>query len=166
VLRNKGGIYMSVFENFTRKVTETAKAAAKKSSDLVEVTKLNMSIGSEEDKIEKVYKEIGKIVYENYSNGASVDDVFIEKCKEIASYEDNIKEMRSKVRELKNVKLCPNCNEELELDVMFCSKCGTKQETPREEPKCKEVEGKVCPECNEANETSAMFCSKCGTKLG
>lgn len=156
---------MSVFENFTRKVTETAKAAAKKSSDLVEVTKLNMSIGSEEDKIEKVYKEIGKIVYENYANGGNVEDAFIEKCKEIASYENNIKEMRNKVRELKNVKTCPSCGEELDLEVMFCSKCGTKQETPQEEIQFKETEGKACPGCNEVNETSAMFCCKCGTKL-
>ena len=44
---------MSVLENFTKKVTETAKAAAKKSGDIVEVTKLSVAINTEEDKIEQ-----------------------------------------------------------------------------------------------------------------
>ncbi len=156
---------MSVFENFTRKVSETAKAAAKKSSDLVEVTKLNMSIGSEEDKIEKVFKEIGKTVYESFARGENVDEIFIDKCKEITSYEDNIKEMRTKVLELKNAKVCPNCCEELDIEVRYCSKCGTKQEIP--EPVVKEElpADKVCPNCNSVCDQDALFCSTCGTKI-
>jgi ribosomal protein L40E len=156
---------MSVFENFTRKVSETAKAAAKKSSDLVEVTKLNMSIGSEEDKIEKVFKEIGKTIYESFARGENVDEIFIEKCNQIASYEDNIKDMRAKVLELKNSKVCPNCREELDIEVQYCSKCGTKQEIP--EPVVKEElpDDKVCPNCNTVCDQESLFCSTCGTKI-
>ena len=42
---------MSVLDNFTRKVSDTAKAAAKKSGNVVELTRLNMNIGAEEEKI-------------------------------------------------------------------------------------------------------------------
>lgn len=156
---------MSVFENFTRKVTETAKAAAKKSSDLVEVTKINMSIGSEEDKIEKVYKEIGKTVFESFARGENVDEIFVDKCKEIASYEDNIKDMRAKLLELKNSKVCPNCREELDIEVLYCSKCGTKQEVPQPVVKEEEPEAKVCPNCNVPCDEGSIFCSSCGTKI-
>jgi hypothetical protein len=156
---------MSVFENFTRKVTETAKAAAKKSSDLVEVTKLNMSIGSEEDKIEKVFKEIGKTVYESFARGENVDEMFTDKCKEISAYEENIKEMRNKVLELKNTKVCPNCREELDIEVAYCSKCGTKQEIPQLTVKEEVPVEKLCPNCKTPCEANSTFCTNCGTKM-
>ena len=118
---------MSMFENLTKKVSDTAKAAAKKSSEIVEVTKLNMNISAEEDKIKKAYADIGKQVYDAYSNGEEVAENYISICEQIRSYEDNIKETKQKILELKNVKVCPNCGAELELDIAFCSGCGTKQ---------------------------------------
>jgi hypothetical protein len=39
---------MAFFENIGKRVSEAAQVAAKKSSELVEVTKLNSSISSEE----------------------------------------------------------------------------------------------------------------------
>ncbi|MDP4181763.1 MAG: zinc ribbon domain-containing protein [Bacillota bacterium] len=158
---------MSMFENFTKKVTDTAKAAARKSSDLVEVTKLNMSIGTEEDKIEKLYLEIGKTIYESYAKDENIDDLFVEKCKQIDSYNNNIKEMRKKILELKNEKICPNCREELEIDVLYCSKCGAKQEIiePEAEVILEEVPQKLCLNCNSPIEEDSLFCTKCGTKV-
>ena len=118
---------MSMFENLTKKVSDTAKAAAKKSSEIVEVTKLNMNISAEEDKIKKAFADIGKQVYEAYSNGEEVAENYKSICEEIRGYEDSIKETKQKILELKNVKVCPNCGAELELDTAFCSSCGTKQ---------------------------------------
>ncbi len=157
---------MSMLESFTRKVTDTAKAAAKKSSELVEVTKLNMSISSEEDKIEKLYLEIGKTIYESYAKGETTSDLFVEKCKQIDSYNSNIKEMRRKILELKNEKICPECREELDISALYCSKCGAKQEII--EPPVIEVEEiveKKCPDCGSVVGEDSLFCTKCGAKL-
>jgi len=118
---------MSVFNELTQKVSNTAKAAAKKSNDIVEITKLNMSISAEEDKIKKLYTEIGKALYEAYKKGEVLPDAFRESCEKIKTYDENIKHMKQKVLELKNLKACPNCGAELEADVLYCSKCGTKQ---------------------------------------
>lgn len=118
---------MSVLENFTKKVSDTAKAAAKKSSELVEVTKLNMSISAEEDKIKKAYADIGKMVYEAYTKGEEVGEVYKELCSSITGFEENIKATRQKILDLKELKVCPGCGAELEVDISFCSKCGTKQ---------------------------------------
>jgi len=122
---------MSVLDNITKKVTGTAKAAAKKSSDIVEVTKLSMSIGTEEEKITKCYTEMGKALYEAFTQGENIGESFKEYCEKIKSYEENIKEIKQKILELKNIKICPGCNEELEAEVAFCPKCGTKQEIPK-----------------------------------
>mgnify|MGYP001195673345 CR=1 FL=1 len=51
---------MSVIDNITKKVSDTAKAAAKKSGSVIEVTRLNLNIGSEEEKIRRIYADIGR----------------------------------------------------------------------------------------------------------
>ncbi len=118
---------MSVFENITRKVSDTAKAAAKKSGELVEVTKLNMNISAEEDKIRKAYSDIGKIVYNAYSKGAEVGEEYKALCQAIKAYEEVIAETRQKILDLKNLKVCTGCGTDLEQDILFCPKCGAKQ---------------------------------------
>jgi DNA repair exonuclease SbcCD ATPase subunit len=118
---------MSVFENLTKKVSDTAKAAAKKSSELVEVTKLSMSISAEEDKIKKAFADIGKLVYTAYSNGEEVSEAYKESCSAITGYEETITATKQKILDLKSMKVCPGCGIELETEIAFCSKCGTKQ---------------------------------------
>ncbi|MGI6669677.1 MAG: zinc-ribbon domain-containing protein [Acetivibrionales bacterium] len=127
---------MSVLDNITRKVTDTAKAAAKKSSSVVEVTRLNMSINAEEEKIKKLYTEMGKQLYEEYCEGKAIDGKLLEKCMKIDEIIANIDEMREKILELKNVKACPNCGMVLDISMEYCHKCGKKQEVP--EPKTPE----------------------------
>lgn len=119
---------MSVLDNLSKRVTDTAKAAAKKSGEIVEVTKLNMSISAEEDKIEKSYSTIGKVVYEAFAAGKEIPVEFHEVCIKLMESLKNIEDMKEKVLELKDLKTCPNCNAELEIEVAFCPKCGTKQE--------------------------------------
>lgn len=162
---------MSIFDNLTRKVSNTAKAAAKKSTELVEVTKLNISIGAEEEKIEKLYREIGKLVYEKYGAEEGIDEKLKELCNKIRSHLAAINEMREKILELKKVKKCPGCGTELEIDMVFCPRCGEKQELPQ--PKKEEAseekeevpEQKTCPSCETQNHADANFCSVCGTRL-
>jgi hypothetical protein len=116
-----------MFDKVSKKVTDTAKAAAKKSGDLVEVAKLNLSIGTEEDKIKKVYIDLGKVTYETFTNGGEVDEVLKSYCEMIKSHEENIKDIKMKILELKDLKLCPGCGVELDSDFDYCSKCGAKQ---------------------------------------
>jgi uncharacterized coiled-coil DUF342 family protein len=118
---------MSVFNNFTKKVSETAKAAAKKSGDIVEMTKINMSIGAEEDKIKKAYAEIGKKIYELSASGAEIPESVKEQCDAINTYESTIEELKQKILEYKNIKVCASCGTELDLETVFCPKCGAKQ---------------------------------------
>lgn len=121
---------MSVLDNITRRVTDTAKAAAKKSGSVVEVTRLNMNIGTEEEKVRKIYAEMGRQLYEDYAEGKIVSEKLLEHCEKIDEIIKNIDEMREKILELKNVKACPNCGVELEIDMEYCYKCGRKQEMP------------------------------------
>lgn len=121
---------MSVLDNITKRVTDTAKAAAKKSGSVVEVTRLNMNISAEEEKVRKIYADMGKQLYEDYTEGKIVGEKLLEHCERIDEIVSNIDVMREKVLELRNVKACPNCGMELDIDMTYCYKCGRKQEEP------------------------------------
>jgi len=123
---------MTFFENLGKRVSEAAQVVSKKSSELVEVAKINMNISSEEEKIRKIYIAIGKKVYENYCKDAGQSSHFLEECKEIDSHMENIKKQKARLLETKNMKVCPSCGEETDKDAVYCSKCGAKQELSQE----------------------------------
>ena len=146
---------MSVINEITKAVTDTAKTAAKISSEMVEVTKLNVAISVEEDKISKQFFEIGKKVYGKYASKSAIDDNdIIELCELIKDMERNIAEMRTRIFNLKKIKECPVCKEILDIDMAFCFKCGARQpvvEIIIEETEVSECEELACDEV-EANE--------------
>jgi ribosomal protein L40E len=162
---------MAFFEHLGKKVSEAAQVAAKKSSELVEVTKLNSNINSEENKIKELYQQIGKNVYEKFVGG---EDVFAEAndtCLEIKSKEEIIAGLKQKILEIRNIKLCEQCGAELSRDTAFCSKCGAKQK-PLEQPGSVEediseekVLPKFCGSCGNVVEEGSVFCQKCGAKI-
>ncbi len=75
-------------------VKKTADNIAEKSSDMVEISKLNKSIREEEDKISKGIMTIGNNVYESYISGKEVVD--------LKSTCDAVTEMHNKIASLKN----------------------------------------------------------------
>ncbi|GAE90082.1 zinc-ribbon domain-containing protein [Acetivibrio straminisolvens] len=119
---------MEFIKDFTRKVTDTARIAAKKSSDMVEITKLNFNIGTEEDKIKKVYAQIGEIVYHSFEKGEEIPEDLKGLCEKIVASKKNIEKMKQQILRLKSIKICSSCNEELREEVVYCPKCGTRQE--------------------------------------
>ena len=160
------GDNMSIFDNLGKKIGETAQAAQKKANETIEITKLNKSISNEEDKIEKIYLALGKKLYGLYAEGQDVGDNFEPECEEISVYEDNIKDLKNKILELKNIKLCPNCGAEMEEGTLFCAKCGTKVEepAPTEPAEEEKPDYKLCPTCGSKLTLEAAFCPSCGTK--
>ncbi len=157
---------MAFLENLGKKVGEAAQAAAKKSGELVEITKLNVNIGSEEDKIQKLYTQIGKSVYEKYSVSGDADENVVENCETIKVHEHNIKTLREKILEVKNVKTCTHCGAEMEKTQVFCSKCGTKNEVTAA-PQYEEAytPATVCTACGAPLAEGAVYCTGCGTKV-
>ena len=159
---------MAFLENLGKKVGEAAQAAAKKSGELVEVTKLNVNISSEEDKVQKLYAQIGKSVYERYSASGVAEDYAREACEQIKVHEQNIKSLRDKIAEVKGVKSCISCGTEMERTQIFCSKCGAKNDiTPvaAEEP-VQQAATISCPSCGSTLAADSVFCTNCGTRVG
>ncbi len=164
---------MAFLENLGKKVGEAAQAAAKKSNEIVETTKLNSNINSEEDKIQKLYIQLGKAVYERFTQTGAVEDYAQEACQAIVAHQENIIAFREKIAEIKGIKACVNCGAEMERNQVFCSKCGTKnelptpsaQETPANGAAQENSEKTFCPSCGTELPAGSAFCTNCGAKI-
>jgi len=111
---------MSFIDNLKR----TGKNIAQKTSDVVEIQKLNLAISQEKEKVKKIYSQVGEEVYRQFILGNDLG--FSDKCSEIAGYEAKIEELQNKIMNLKNTKKCGGCGAEISDDAAFCPKCGTK----------------------------------------
>ncbi|NLX76995.1 MAG: zinc-ribbon domain-containing protein [Clostridiaceae bacterium] len=110
---------------FLDDLKSAARNVAQKTGNMMEITRLNMSVAQERDKINRIFSEIGKAVYEEYKAGNDIG--FGEKCSVIAEHENRIAELQQKILELKNVKKCHSCGKEVSKDTAYCPHCGAKQ---------------------------------------
>ena len=104
---------------------KAAGCAAKKAEKLVDVTKLNFQIMNLNNEIDRVYKEIGKLVYLTHT-GAQIDENKIEDM--IADIDDKfarVAECRAKLAEKKSVTVCPTCGQKCSASDVSCDICGT-----------------------------------------
>jgi len=117
---------MDFLSKFKETVAGATKTAVDKSNELVEVTKLKFAIGSAENEVEKLLIEIGEAVYNATKSGNDPSAVIEANCDALTAKYAEIEEMRDKLREYKNIKVCPSCGCEIPSDSAFCNKCGTK----------------------------------------
>ena len=158
---------MAFLENLGKKVGEAAQAAAKKSGELVETTKLNVNINSEEDKIHKIYIQLGKMVYEKYSAAGTDDEDVRQQCEAVRMHEQNIKNLKEKIMEVKGAKVCVSCGKEMDKTQLFCAKCGARNEITSSAPAAAEqtFSSLTCPSCGMILQAGTAFCGNCGTKI-
>lgn len=123
---------MDLLNDIGKKITTTAKTVTKKSEDIVEITKLNLTIGNEEDKMKRMLYEIGSELYRSYINGKALEDSYDSKCTEVKQIEENIKALKERILLLKGSKVCKVCDSVVDLEVNYCPNCGEKLEKKEE----------------------------------
>ena len=114
---------MGFFNEIGKKTTEAT-------SKITKETKLKLKMGDNKNKINNLYAEIGKKVYEKHTRGENIDikAELKEECEKIDALSSEIENARLEVLKLNNKRLCPNCFAEVEKTAAFCSKCGEKLE--------------------------------------
>lgn len=121
---------MGFFDDLTKKASETYKNTAEKTNKLTREMKLKSLINDDKVKIEKIYNEIGKKVYEKHIREENIDikSELAEECSKIDAYAKEIEDMRIEMLSLKDLRLCKTCAAEIPLTAKFCPKCGAVQE--------------------------------------
>ena len=148
---------MEFLDKLTKKATETYKGAAEKTGKIAKEAKLKIKINENKNKINDIYQEIGKKVYQKHiaDEELSIKNDLEEECEKVDILAAEIESYHEEILKLSNVKLCVNCKEEMEQDAKFCSKCGAEQpveEKKQEEPEVVEVVKE--PEVVEEQKTS------------
>ena len=135
---------MDFFDKLSKKASETYKLTKEKTSQISGELKLRNKMNNSKDRIDELYSEIGKIVYEAHKKNEelSKDDIR-PKCEEIAREEEEIEKAEIEILALKKIKKCVNCGAELDEKDEFCSKCG------KEQPKVEEIQVEVKEEASE-----------------
>jgi hypothetical protein len=113
--------------SFLDKAKKAAQDAKDKTTEIIEVSKVNKQIGQQEDKIKETYVLMGKQVFSNFMNGIEITPDLKVMCEEIVAAKETTEELRKQILVIKNIKICPTCKTEMELIIAFCPKCGTKQ---------------------------------------
>lgn len=114
------------FEDIKKSFSRAADKVAKKSGEVLEISKLTFAISGANSDINSEYEKIGKMIYNGYKeNVVSSDDVTTH-CEAIDAKLAEIETYRQKLNELKCSKTCPVCNAEVSRTSTFCAKCGEK----------------------------------------
>lgn len=101
---------MSIFEEWGKKIGDVAEAAsgkakevastaADKTKDVVELARLSADVSSEERLINKVYTELGIIVFDQEKD--SEDSIYKDKLDKIKLHLKNIDEYNKRIRDIK-----------------------------------------------------------------
>jgi len=126
---------MDDLSKFAKSVSSNASNMVKKSGEMIELTRLNIAIQAEEDKIKLAQNEIGANIFAKFNKGETVDSDIIEYCNSIIQVQNEIEEIQLKITKLKNMHICEKCGQEVGLNTGFCPKCGEKRAAEESVPK-------------------------------
>ena len=120
---------MEFFEKLEKKATETFNCAAETTNKIASETKIKIKINNLKGKIEDIYKEIGKKVYQKYVLDGNLDikEEIKDELENISKLTDEIEEYERQRMELKDLKQCENCKNKIDRNSKYCPVCGKEQ---------------------------------------
>ena len=127
---------MEFFDKLTKKASEKYKGSAEKTSKIAKEAKLKIKVNENKSKINDLYQEIGKKVYQKH---ITTGDVCIKKdleeeCAKIDILSAEIEKYHKEILELSDLKSCIKCKEPMDKNAKFCPKCGEEQPVEEEAP--------------------------------
>ena len=156
---------MTDLENAVKKLTDVLHAAAKKSGEIFENTKISYNISTERDKIAKLQNKIGAKFYKIYKEGGAVPESIVEDLEAISAIEETIRALEKTLADSKPYKFCSECGARLELNDIYCAKCGAKQHDVEQKQDeacdCEDGQDEAC-DCEGENNESCCDESKEG----
>lgn len=131
---------MGVLDDILSKTRDVASDLSHKANDVVEVSKLRLSVVSLGSDIDKVYQKLGLMIYEMVKAGTANQDLVNGCVAEIDALKTKLEEANQKIDELKNVRRCDSCGNAVDISAQFCPMCGSLLQKPEAEYRVVEEE--------------------------
>ncbi|QUH24541.1 hypothetical protein [Serpentinicella alkaliphila] len=116
---------MSFVEKFSEAVSESVKMISSKSSNMVEISKMNLSIRKREKEIESLFMEIGEFIYNQMRGRGNISIEDIQGLLNRIDYlKNDVDTLEKLVFKMQDFRTCDYCKEVFERDVSYCPICG------------------------------------------
>ncbi|CAM4492572.1 MAG: zinc ribbon domain-containing protein [Paenibacillus macerans] len=114
--------------NFLQRLKDGAGKVTDRAQNVVEIGKLNTQISNIERELGLYYQKMGEIFYEGYrkKDMSYAEKEMLDLAKTCDLLAEERDEIRAKVAELKNERLCGACGRTVSEDAVFCQYCGHK----------------------------------------
>lgn len=112
------------FEELGKKVKKLGQDTMTEVQKLNEIRQLNSRINDQKKQMTSVYTKMGQKLYEMYKDGTM--EGFEAEFRELEERNAAIGIFQDQIRDIKGVRVCPNCNVEVSVNERFCSSCGHK----------------------------------------
>ena len=132
------------FDDLGKKLNETVESFSSLAGKGIEIQKLKNQIRNLERGNDHDMESLGRIIYQDFLDGVSVDEKVVELCEAIKSREEGINDALNKINVIKGEFVCPACGKPVAKEMSFCPHCGAKL------PDFAELEAEVAEECAEA----------------
>ena len=118
---------MGFFDKIGKKATEVYQDAKDKTSVISSEIKLKSKLADEKDRIDQLYEEVGKVVFKEFSAGTeNFSNEVSNMCRDIVAGKEKVEEINREILLLKDMKVCPKCQETIPSNSDFCPRCGEK----------------------------------------
>lgn len=116
---------MGKLDNVMGVLKEAFHETGKKTTSVVEISKLKISAVKINGEIDELYRKLGSLVYDMKKIDAD-NPIVIDSCiEEIDTLKQKLNYVDQKIAENKNVVICHICGSTNVADSIFCSKCGS-----------------------------------------
>lgn len=122
------------FDGLSETITRTAKELSERAEIIYETQKIRNRISTEERIMDKVFADLGNLIYKRYSSGEPMDEELSVLCEEVKQHEARINRYKDELAKRKGEKVCPDCGKSVSQEVSFCPYCGAPcPDMPKEE---------------------------------
>lgn len=123
-----------VMSKIGKTAMKTYRCAAEGAGRIAREIKLRAQMSENKSQIQEIYETIGKQVYEKYllQEALDIQTDFKDDCAMIDVLANEVEDIRMEILNLKDLKQCPNCHYEIELEYHYCPNCGYEQELTQE----------------------------------
>lgn len=124
----------NIMDKISKTAVDTYHSAVKATGKLAREIKLKTQMSENKRKIQEIYEDIGKTIYEKYllEEELNPEVDLLNPCSRIDALADEIDTFRMELLKLKDLKQCPECHYEIYYDFHYCPNCGYVQEQQKE----------------------------------